>query len=219
MPNVDGESDILTNALLGKFNGVSGENACFAFRFGGRPLARHGLGDRFSCLGDRKNGRPNRGTAFRTIKKGPRRALSLLALQRYNKTRRNANRPRMTHNGKIRKKGKWRRVVVPCPLTWHSVLVAAPAATPFLCRRNATVPRVARQWVRPRSSAMSIDVALSTRRGVGRDTYSLPQKRGGAPVPCQWTWHYLAQLQRQKLFSINFQSVFAPLSFQLVEYQ
>ena len=25
---------------------------------------------------------------------------------------------------------------------------------------------------------MSIDVALSTRRGVGRDTYSLPQKRG-----------------------------------------
>ena len=36
------------------------------------------------------------------------------------------------------------------------------------------------QWVRPRSSAMSIDVALSTRRGVGRDTYSLPQKRGCA---------------------------------------
>ena len=36
------------------------------------------------------------------------------------------------------------------------------------------------QWVRPRSSAMSIDVALSTRRGVGRDTYSLPQKRGYA---------------------------------------
>ncbi|MDY6032471.1 MAG: hypothetical protein SPI92_01460, partial [Alloprevotella sp.] len=68
----------------------------------------------------------------------------------------------------------------------------------------------------PRSSAMSIDVALSTRRDVGRDTYSLPQKnaatpqvarqwtchhyikdtyslpqkRGCAPVPCQWTWHY-----------------------------
>ena len=65
---------------------------------------------------------------------------------------------------------------------------------------------------------MSIDVALSTRRGVGRDTYSLPQKtllRPGAmsmdmallncapgatrvdmallncaPVPCQWTWPY-----------------------------
>ena len=34
------------------------------------------------------------------------------------------------------------------------------------------------QWVRSRSSAMSIDVALSTRRVVGRDTYSLPQKRG-----------------------------------------
>ena len=41
-------------------------------------------------------------------------------------------------------------------------------------------PRVARQWVRPRSSAISIDVALSTRRGIGRDTYSLPQKRGCA---------------------------------------
>ena len=27
---------------------------------------------------------------------------------------------------------------------------------------------------------MAIDVALSTRRGVGRDTYSLPQKRGCA---------------------------------------
>ena len=60
------------------------------------------------------------------------------------------------------------------------------------------------QWVRPRSSAMSIDVALSTRRGVGRDTYSLPQENAAAPrvarrwvrhhyikaalpVPCQWT--------------------------------
>ena len=114
-------------------------------------------------------------------KRAPQRPLSSFALQRYNKTRRKANRRRRTQNGKIRKKGKWRRVVVPCPLTWHSVLVAAPAATPFLCRRNAAVPRVARQWVRPRSSAMSIDVALSTRRGVGRDTYSLPQKRGGAP--------------------------------------
>ena len=28
---------------------------------------------------------------------------------------------------------------------------------------------------------MSIDVALSTRRDVGPDTYSLPQKRGCAP--------------------------------------
>ena len=93
----------------------------------------------------------------------------------------------MTHNGKIRKKGKWRRVVVPCPLTWHSVLVAAPDATPILCRRNATVPGMARQWVRPRSSAMSIDVALSTRRGVGRDTYSLPQKNAATPqVARQW---------------------------------
>ena len=109
-----------------------------------------------------------------------------------------------------------RSIVVPCPLTWHSARVAASAATPILCRKNAAAPRVARQWVRPRSSAMSIDVALSTRRGVGRDTYflpqknaatpqvarqwtchhyikdtySLPQKRGCAPVPCQWTWHY-----------------------------
>ncbi|MCI6104218.1 MAG: hypothetical protein MR693_03880, partial [Bacteroidales bacterium] len=51
------------------------------------------------------------------------------------------------------------------------------AATPILCRKkNAATPQVARRWVRPRSSAMSIDVALSTRRGVGRDTYSLPKK-------------------------------------------
>ena len=31
-----------------------------------------------------------------------------------------------------------------------------------------------------RPGGMSIDVALSTRRGVGRDTYSLPQKHGCA---------------------------------------
>ena len=42
--------------------------------------------------------------------------------------------------------------------------------------QNAAAPQVARQWVRPRSSAMSIDVALSTRRGIGRDTYSLLKK-------------------------------------------
>ena len=30
------------------------------------------------------------------------------------------------------------------------------------------------------SSAMSIDMALSTRRGVDRDTYSMPKKRGYA---------------------------------------
>ena len=29
---------------------------------------------------------------------------------------------------------------------------------------------------------MSIDVALSTRRGVGRDTYSLPKKNAAAPL-------------------------------------
>ena len=56
---------------------------------------------------------------------------------------------------------------------------------------NAAAPRVARQWVRPRSSAMSIDVALSTRRGVGRDTYSLPQKNAATPqVARQWTCHH-----------------------------
>ena len=33
----------------------------------------------------------------------------------------------------------------------------------------------------PHSSAMSIDVALSTRRGVGRDTYSLPKKNETTP--------------------------------------
>ena len=45
-----------------------------------------------------------------------------------------------------------------------------------LPQKNAATPQVARQWVRPRSSAMSIDVALSTRRGIGRDTYSLQKK-------------------------------------------
>ena len=89
--------------------------------------------------------------------------------------RKNAAAPRVAR--------QWvRRVVVPCPLTWHSARVAASAATPILCRKkNAAAPQVARQWVRPRSSAMSIDVALSTRRGVGRDTYSLPQKNAAAP--------------------------------------
>ena len=37
------------------------------------------------------------------------------------------------------------------------------------------------------SSAMSIDVALSTRRDVGRDTYSLPQENAATPqVARQW---------------------------------
>ena len=57
---------------------------------------------------------------------------------------------------------------------------AASAATPVLCRKNAAAPRVARQWVRPRSSAMSIDVALSSCRGASRDAFSLPQERGCA---------------------------------------
>ena len=48
--------------------------------------------------------------------------------------------------------------------------------------------------MRPRSSAMSIDVALSTRRGVGRDTYSLPQKNAATPqVARQWTCHHYAK--------------------------
>ena len=38
---------------------------------------------------------------------------------------------------------------------------------------------------------MSIDVALSTRRGVGRDTYSLPKKNAATPqVARQWTCHH-----------------------------
>ena len=41
------------------------------------------------------------------------------------------------------------------------------------------------------SSAMSIDVALSTGRGVGRDTYSLPKKNAATPqVARQWTCHH-----------------------------
>ena len=54
-------------------------------------------------------------------------------------------------------------------------------------RRFAHCPRGAARRCRPLmapgaklSSAMSIDMALSTRRDVGRDTYSLPQKRGCA---------------------------------------
>ena len=85
---------------------------------------------------------------------------------------------------------------VPCQWTWHSARVATSAATPILCRKNAAAPRVARQWVRPRSSAMSIDVALSTRRDVGRDTYSLPKKNAAAPrVARQWTWHYYIKIK------------------------
>ena len=44
-------------------------------------------------------------------------------------------------------------------------------------RRDADWNRVC---VKLRPGGMSIDVALSTRRDVGRDTYSLPQKRGCA---------------------------------------
>ena len=55
-----------------------------------------------------------------------------------------------------------RSIVVPCPLTWHSARVAASAATPILCRKNAAAPRVARQW---------------TCHHYIKDTYSLPQKR------------------------------------------
>ena len=121
-------------------------------------------------------------------KRAPQRPLSSFALQRYNKTRRKANRRRRTQNGKIRKKGKWRRVVVPCPLTWHSVLVAAPAATPFLCRRNAAVPGMSRckcnsckrrhrpRWARvqkvhlriARAPASTNTFALTARRGLWR---------------------------------------------------
>ena len=41
--------------------------------------------------------------------------------------------------------------------------------------------------VKLRPGGMSIDVALSTRRGVGRDTYSLPKKKAATPrVTRQW---------------------------------
>ena len=50
-------------------------------------------------------------------------------------------------------------------------------------RRDCTLRRDAELGigcVKLRPGGMSIDVALSTRRDVGRDTYSLPQKRGCA---------------------------------------
>ena len=68
-------TDISTNLLLGKFNGIDCKFARFALRFGGRPIAPHGLGDGFYGLGDRKNSRPNSGSVFRTRKKGPTEAL------------------------------------------------------------------------------------------------------------------------------------------------
>ena len=79
-------------------------------------------------------------------------ALSYVAQQRYNKNGRNANRPRTAG--------------------------ARQEASFCISMRISVVG--SGQWVRPRSSAMSIDVALSTRRDVGRDTYSLSQKRGCA---------------------------------------
>ena len=107
------------------------------------------MGDRFYSLGDRKNCRPNRKTPFGDKKRARGGALSYVAQQRYNKNGRNANRPRTAG---ARQEAKF-------------------------CISMRIVPVVGSgQWVRPRSSAMSIDVALSTRRGVGRDTYSLPKK-------------------------------------------
>ena len=63
-----------------------------------------------------------------------------------------------------------------------------------LPKKNAAAPRVARQWVRPRSSAMSIDVALSTRRDVGGYTYSLPQENAAAPR-CHVNGHATTKLR------------------------
>ena len=74
--------------------------------FDSRPNLQNGLGDSFYGLGDRKNSRPNSRTPFGHEKRALRRPLSSYALQRYNKTRRNANRPRRAQSGKIRKKGK-----------------------------------------------------------------------------------------------------------------
>ena len=64
---------------------------------------------------------------------------------------------------------------------------------------------------------MSIDVALSTRRGVGRNTYSLPQKRGCAPgamsmdmallsfapVPCQCVFQFSDKLSQRLGSGLN----------------
>ena len=72
-------TDISTNLLLGRFNSIDCKFAHFALRFGGRPIAPHGLGDRFYGLGDRKNSRPNSGSAFRTRKKGPTEALIFIS--------------------------------------------------------------------------------------------------------------------------------------------
>ena len=52
---------------------------------------------------------------------------------------------------------------VPCPLTWHSARVAASAATPILCRKNAAAPRDHVNGHGPtklRPGAMSMDMAL-----------------------------------------------------------
>ena len=144
------------------------------------PYPKNSLGDRFYSLGDRKNCRPNRKAPLGDKKRARGGALSYVAQQRYNKNGRNANRPRTAG---ARQEAKF-------------------------CISMRIVPVVGSgQWVRPRSSAMSIDVALSTRRDVGRDTYSLPQEKRGcaasgtsmdmpplhkscAPGPCQWTWPY-----------------------------
>ena len=72
-------TDISTNTLLGKFNGIDCKFARFALRFGSRPIAPHSLGDSFYGLGDRKNSRPNSGSAFRTRKKGPTEALIFIS--------------------------------------------------------------------------------------------------------------------------------------------
>ncbi|MDY6033418.1 MAG: hypothetical protein SPI92_06385, partial [Alloprevotella sp.] len=50
----------------------------------------------------------------------------------------------------------------------------------FRCHVNGHGP------TKLRPGGMSIDVALSTRRGVGRDTYSLPQNAAAPRVARQW---------------------------------
>ena len=80
---------------------------------------------------------------------------------------------------------------MPCPLTWHSVLVAAPAATPFLCRRNAAVPGMSRckcnsckrrhrpRWARVQKVHLRIARALPS-----TNTFALTARRGlGRPYP------------------------------------
>lgn len=94
---------------LEKFNGVGVCRTYFPPPFYCRPDRDHDLGDRFYDLGDRISGRPGRKNPFWGTKKGPERALSYFAKQRYNKKSRNANHCFLPPPSPIREKGKYAR--------------------------------------------------------------------------------------------------------------